>query len=80
MTTQQFRAAFQAYERGDLTMDNLHIFDGFGLPDFEPVTCRIEDVAGLIAWQCSYINSDGIDVDALNEIRKFGRKRFLIAN
>jgi hypothetical protein len=52
-------------------------FWGFGLPDFVPTFCTIESLAALIRWQCVYLNG-GIDTEALNEIARIGRHKFIV--
>lgn len=68
-----------AQSNADLSkeMSQIHIFDGFGLPDFKPVVATIRQLATLIRWQTFQFNG-GIDAEALNEIVYFGRRRFLI--
>jgi len=60
-----------------LDLDDLALFDGFGLPDFRPVTCTIDALAALVRWQC--VRFDGsIDGEALDEIARYGRHRFAV--
>ena len=57
----------------------IDIFDGFGLPDFKPVTVTTRQLAALIRWQAEYLGGgSGLDAAALNEIATIGRKRFLV--
>lgn len=58
-------------------MEQIDIFSGFGLPDFEPVTVTVKQLAALVRWQCSQFNG-GIDAQALNEIAELGKKRFQV--
>jgi len=60
-----------------LALADLEIFDGFGLPDYRPVTCTLEALAMLVRWQC--IRFDGsVDSEALQEIATLGRRRFTV--
>lgn len=52
-------------------------FDGFALRDFKPVTCTIDEIASLVAWQCLNLNGT-IDGNALQEIADAGRYKFSI--
>ncbi len=58
-----------------LNIEDLSIFDGFGLPDFKPITCTVEALAMLIRWQC-FCFDGSIDPEALQEIATLGRHRF----
>ena len=60
-----------------LNVADLSIFDGFGLPDFRPVTCTVEALAILIRWQSVQLNGE-INAAALQEIATYGRHRFLV--
>ena len=60
-----------------LNIEDLSIFDGFGLPDFKPVTCTVEALAMLVRWQCFCLNGS-IDAEALQEIATLGRHRFYV--
>jgi len=66
-----------AQSDADLSAENLDIFDGFGLPGFQPVYCTQRQVARLIRWQCQYMNGEW-DMAALNEIARCGRRGFQI--
>jgi len=61
----------------DLTKEDTNMFLGFGLVDFEPVTVTLKQVAHLIRWQAQYMNGQW-DEYALNEVRTYGRRRFVI--
>jgi hypothetical protein len=63
----------------DLGNEDLGSFDGFGLADFAPVTVTLRQVARLIRWQCQQF-SGGYDMEALQEIRDHGRRRFDIVS
>jgi hypothetical protein len=60
-----------------LNVADLAIFDGFGLPDFKPITCTVEALAMLIRWQCFCLDGS-IDAEALAEIAELGRRRFTV--
>jgi len=62
-----------------LNVADLSIFDGFGLPDFKPVTCTVEALAMLIRWQCFCLDGS-VDAEALQEIATLGRHRFTVLN
>ena len=53
------------------------LFNGFGLPDFKPVTCTIRQLAKLVRWQCICLNG-AVDGNNLNEIAEIGRKKFIV--
>lgn len=53
------------------------MFDGFGLHDFKPITCTVENLAALIRWQCFQMNG-GIDQASLQEIATIGKKKFTV--
>ena len=77
MTTQQLSDAVALARSGYALNTDLSLFDGFGLPNFEPVTCTMEALASLVRWQC--VRFDGsIDQEALNEIARVGRHRFRV--
>jgi hypothetical protein len=75
----QFRAAFElADSDAELNGDLTPTF-GFGLPDFQPVTVRLEDVAELIRWQGKSIyGSPKWDMEAVDEVRRHGRRKFIV--
>lgn len=58
--------------------ESLEVFDGFGLPDFQQVVVTKEMVADLIRWQCFYIMGEGLDQEALQEIKDIGRNKFMV--
>ena len=79
MNRAQLNQAFAlARSDADLRTEDISVFDGFGLPDFEPVYVTIESVAALIRWQCRDIFGGGFDAEALDEIARLGRCRFHI--
>jgi len=61
----------------DLSTSGIDCFFGFGLPDFKSLAVTIKQIARLIRWQCFMFNGE-MDMEALNEIRDTGRKKFLI--
>jgi len=79
MTTQEFKAAFAiAKQSHDMPPEDISMFDGFGLPDFQPVTVTLPQLASLIRWQAACFNGSW-DATALEEIRSCGRRRFVVA-
>jgi hypothetical protein len=78
MNKAEFQKAYEiACGDQDLSDFDLDLLDGFGLPDFQPVTVPIETVARCIRWQCFYIGG-GIDQDALNECRNAFRRKVTV--
>lgn len=78
MTRDEMKAAVEL-AKSDATLEgeDLDIFNGFGLPDFNPIHVTIRAVAALIRWQAQQFNGQ-FDAEALNEIAERGRRRFLI--
>lgn len=56
-------------------LEDITIFDGYGLPSFKQVVCTIRQIAFLIRWQVAML-SGGYDADALNELASVGRRKF----
>jgi len=80
MNAQQLRNAMALARIGQtVAPDDLDVFNGFALPDYQPVTVTTRHIAGLLRWQCFQFNG-GIDVHALDEIRRFGRRRFIVVD
>ena len=77
MTKQQFAEAFRL-AKTEQPHSDLKVFDGCGLPDFQPVTTTLRDVAALINWQALQFNGE-YDTIALDEVAYIARKRFIIA-
>jgi hypothetical protein len=75
MTKQELGKALEVASSGSADLNDLDIFSGFALPDFQPITCTIAQLAGLIVWQCFRFDGS-TDPSALDQIRRFGRKRF----
>lgn len=79
MTLQQFRQSWKLAKDNQVdlsTEEQGHLF-GFGLPEFKPVACTIRQVARLIRWQGGMFNG-GWDMNMVDEVRQYGRKKFLI--
>lgn len=78
MTASQLDTAL-SIARSDrpLNVADLAIFDGYGLPDFQPVTCTVEALAVLLRGECVCFDSS-IDSAALQGIAQRGRHRFTV--
>lgn len=63
----------------DLIDEELGLMNGYGLPNFEPVSVSTRQVARMIRWQALYLNG-GWDVEEINSVRQLGRNRFEINN
>ena len=80
MTRQQLETAVRlALSRTDLELADLAMFDGFGLPDFRPVTVTTRALAMLIRWQCVQLNGQ-LNAESLDEIATLGRRRFAVVD
>lgn len=78
MTKQEFSNALELANSNKHDITNVNVlFYGFGLKNFEPVTCTLKDIAGLIVYQCKCFNGS-LDMEALNEIWKFKRKFIVV--
>ena len=78
MTAQQLSEAVTvARSHARLNLEDLAIFDGFGLAGFKPIVCTLDALAMLVRWQCVCFDGS-IDHEALNEIANLGRHRFHI--
>ena len=78
MNVKEFSQALTvAKSKQDLSNEDIDIFGGFGLKDFAPVYCTVQQVARLIRWQAGTF-AGGWDGEAMNEVAHFGRKRFII--
>ena len=77
MTKPELTKAFEIAKSNTELADNLSLFDGFGLKDFQPVYCSLQDVAKLIRWQCQTFGGTW-DMNAFQEIAHFGKKKFII--
>ena len=61
MNAAQFQRAFSLAEQqinNGENLDDISPFDGYGLPDFEPVTVTTSQLASLMRWQAKYIMAD----------------------
>jgi len=63
----------------DLSCFNLDIFDGYTLPEFDPVTVTIDDLAKLIRWQCFKLDGT-IDSKELDDLAYVGKRKFKVMN
>jgi hypothetical protein len=63
----------------DLSGVDDSIFNGFGLPGFNPVSVTLRQVAKLIRWQAIMFNGE-FDAYMYNEIVSIGRKKFIVCN
>jgi hypothetical protein len=72
-----FRLASGPAELRDPTALNAGTFDGFGLSDFQPVTCTAAQLASLISWQARQFDG-GWDAEKLTEIMVAGRRAFRV--
>jgi len=78
MTKQEFHEAWQiASSDRDLTYVDDTPLHGCGLPDFQRISCTIEQVAKLLRWQCCCIFG-GYDGEELAEMGRIARTKFLI--
>ena len=80
MTRQEAQAAFAIADNKELRLYpdvDTSIFDGFGLPGFCPVYVTLRQVAALMRWQALQFNGEW-NAEALDEVIKVGRTRFLI--
>ena len=57
--------------------EDLSVFDGFGLPDFQPVVVTTAQVAALMRWQGLCLDGSW-DMPAIQEVRTHGRRKFEI--
>jgi len=77
MRLQDFKAAFNIAVGDEELSESLDEFDGFAMPGFQPVTVTTRQVAALMRWQALQFNGRW-DSHALNTIRQFGRRRFVV--
>jgi hypothetical protein len=79
MTTKQLEAALSMAVNDQRSMidEDIMQFDGFGLKNFEPVTCTLRQLAALVRWQCVRYNGT-VDSDALQEVAESGRRAFTV--
>lgn len=77
MTKAEFNQAYKrAEERRDKPYTFTLEFDGFALPDFQPVVCTLDQLADLIRWQ-SFEFGGGIDASGLAGIW-LARRKFIV--
>ena len=79
MTRKELERALELAKIGEREYNwtTLAVFDGFGLPDFEPIQTTLWAVSRIIRYQCLCFDGT-LEAVALNELATFGRKRFLI--
>lgn len=77
MTKKEFSRAYEIAKSDKEINAELHIFDGFGLPDYEPVYTTLEAVAKLIRYQTFRLDGS-VDSEALHELVTIGRKKFMV--
>ena len=79
MTKQEFGKAVEiAHSDENLSQIDDSIFLGCGLPEFEPVTVTIRQVAKFVRWQALQFNGE-FDAFALDACANVSRRNFLIA-
>ena len=79
MTAKQFKSAFEIADNPaiDLSDVDTNRIVGYGMADFKPVYVDLYVVAKEIRWHA--LRFDGTwDFDALDEVRRYGRKSFRI--
>ena len=80
MTKDEFTRVFALADSDtDLSEVDDTPLHGCGLPGFQTVSATVEMVAKLVRWQGQYMLG-GWDMDAVNEVRQLGRRRFEIIN
>jgi hypothetical protein len=85
MNTKQLNAAMKIAEDKSIRfiddngkhLEDISVFDGFGLHSFAPVIVTLRQVAFLIRWQCFNLGGS-IDSAALKEIAVAGRRKFTV--
>ena len=79
MNVAEFKDALRIAKDADIDLsdEELGVMNGYGLPDFKPVSVSTRQVARMIRWQAQYIGG-GWDAEEINSIRQLGRKRFEI--
>jgi len=76
MNKKEFSKALELAKTHEYGIAEISLFNGFALADFKPVVCTMNDIAGLIAWQC-FTFGGGIDSEALTEIWN-NKRRFIL--
>jgi len=78
MNAIEFKKAFAIAKSGkSLAHINIDCMFGFGLKDFQPVTCTLEQIAYLMKWQALQFNGVWLS-EELEIIRQAGKKKFII--
>jgi len=78
MTQQEFKDAVSIAKSDVYLFDeDMDIMYGCGLPDFQPVTVTLRQVARHIRWQALYFDGSW-DSEELSEIQRIGRRKFII--
>lgn len=78
MTKKELREILEVAKSNVTLLDeDLSIFDGYGLKDFDKVYVTKNQVAKLIRWQTFQFNGN-IDSKALNDLINIGSKKFII--
>lgn len=77
MTKRELKAIFEiAKSNEDLSKEDLSVFDGYGLPGYDPVYVTKRAVAALIRWQALLLNGEW-DLEELSGIGR-ARRKFII--
>jgi len=80
MTETEFNRALKI--AGNLTKDpgtaDTRLFNNYGHPRFEPVSCTIEQVAALIRWQAWELTGGPWDAAQVDQIRRVSAGKFRI--
>lgn len=86
MNTAEFKAAFAIADNPNITLypnEDISIFDGYGLPSFQPIVATLRQVAALMRWQAGYIfsreNGSKWNSEELTAIRRLLRHKVTIA-
>jgi hypothetical protein len=85
MTNAEFKRAFAIADQRDTTGQCMHdlsnedisIFYGCGLRNFQPIVATVRQVASLIRWQALQLNGKW-DAEALTEVRDALRRKATI--
>lgn len=63
--------------KNDLSQEDINLFSGYGLSDFQRVHVSLRQVARLIRWQAQFMDGTW-DAEEINQIADRGRKFFMI--
>ncbi len=77
MTIKEFNYALKLAAGNEDLGTPIPAFFGFGLKEFQPIHVTCLQLAALIRYEARYLNG-GFDQEALTEIKKHGRKKFII--